>query len=65
VELAWNQIYADVEDLLAPQLQLDSWERTLYYHLLRHTRLKGIPSALFAVGPRSTGPMQRAIRLTT
>lgn len=53
MEVAWGQIYADVEDLLAPQLQLNSWERTLYYHLLRHTRLKGIPSGLFAVGPLS------------
>ena len=51
--LAWEQIYADVEDLLAPQLELDPWERTLYYHLLRHTRLKGVASALFAVGPLS------------
>lgn len=49
----WDQIYADVEDLLAPQLELDPWERTLYYHLLRHTRLKGLCSALFAVGPLS------------
>lgn len=53
MELAWDQIYADVEDLLAPQLELDPWERTLYYHLLRHTRLKGLASRLFAVGPLS------------
>lgn len=53
MEPAWDQIYADVEDLLAPQLELDPWERTLYHHLLRHTRLKGLVSGLFAVGPLS------------
>lgn len=53
MESGWDQIYADVEDLLAPQLELDPWERTLYYHLLRHTRLKGVASGLFAVGPLS------------
>lgn len=47
----WANIYADVEDLLAPQLGLDPWERTLYHHLLRHTRLKGLPSQLFAIAP--------------
>lgn len=50
---AWDQIYADIEDILAPQLNLDPWERTLYYYLLRHTRLKGITSGLFAIGPLS------------
>ncbi|KAF0206699.1 MAG: hypothetical protein FD171_2255 [Actinobacteria bacterium] len=55
MESSWDSVYADIEDLLAPQLALDTWERTLYYHLLRHTRLKGIASAHFAVGPLSTG----------
>jgi hypothetical protein len=40
----WAEILAEIEDLLAPQLSLDPWERTLYYHLLRHTRLKGLSS---------------------
>lgn len=53
MEPAWDHIYADVEDILAPQLEVDPWERTLYYHLLRHTRLKGLSSGLFAVGPLS------------
>ena len=51
MEFAWDQIYADVEDVLASQLQLDPWERTIYHHLLRHTRLRGIASAIFAIGP--------------
>ncbi|MGS0743543.1 HNH endonuclease [Glaciimonas sp. GG7] len=45
-----NLIYADIEDRLAPQLDLDAWERTAYYHLLRHTRLEGKQSALFSIG---------------
>ena len=53
MEPTWGQIYADVEDLLGPQLSLDPWERVVYYHLLRHTRLKGLSSALFAIGPLS------------
>lgn len=49
----WKSIYQDIEDRLAPQLDLDSWERTAYYHLLRHTRLDGKQSALFSIGPLS------------
>lgn len=49
----WQSIYKDIEDRLAPQLDLDAWERTMYYHLLRHTRLEGKQSALFSIGPLS------------
>jgi hypothetical protein len=49
----WRSIYQEIEDLLAPQLGLDAWERTLYYHLLRHTRLEGKQSVLFSIGPLS------------
>lgn len=49
----WDRVYRDVEDRLAPQLELDAWERTVYYHLLRHTRLEGKTSALFSIGPLS------------
>ena len=49
----WKSIYQDIEDRLAPQLDLDAWERTTYYHLLRHTRLEGKPSTLFSIGPLS------------
>jgi HNH endonuclease len=49
----WNLIYKEIEDRLAPQLGLDAWERTTYYHLLRHTRLEGKESALFSIGPLS------------
>jgi len=49
----WLSIYKDIEDRLAPQLDLDAWERTTYYHLLRHTRLEGKQTALFSIGPLS------------
>jgi hypothetical protein len=49
----WERIYSDVEDLLAPSLALDVWERALYYHLLRHTRLRGNTSGTFAIAPLS------------
>src|SRR5207247_3048076 len=45
----WSKVAADVEDLLAPKLQLDVYERTLYYHMLRHTRLLGKDSAIFGL----------------
>ena len=53
LNIDWEQVLADLEDLLFPQLNLDPWERTLYLHLLRHTRMKGLPSGLFAIGPLS------------
>ncbi len=36
-ELVWKQL----EDLLAPQLRLSAIDRTVYSHLLRHSRLEG------------------------
>jgi HNH endonuclease len=47
--LDWSKVAVEVEDLLAPQLQLDVYERTLYYHMLRHTRLVGKESAVFGL----------------
>ena len=62
----WEQVYSDVEDLLVPGLGLDVWERVLYYHLLRHTRLKGQQAAMFAVAPLSdaTGVSHYKVRNT-
>lgn len=53
VQPDWSAIYADVEDFLIPGLGLSAYDRSLYYHLLRHTRLKGRDSAMFAIGPLS------------
>ncbi|MFH0897003.1 MAG: HNH endonuclease signature motif containing protein [Candidatus Bathyarchaeota archaeon] len=38
-----------IEDYLIPFLKLDAYERSLYYHLFRHTRLIGKPSTLFVI----------------
>jgi hypothetical protein len=43
------QFLADIEDRLFPILDLDVWERCLYYHLLRHTRLLGVSSVSFGL----------------
>ena len=53
MQIEWNSVYSDVEDLLIPGLGLSAYDRALYYHLLRHTRLKGKESAMFAIGPLS------------
>jgi 5-methylcytosine-specific restriction endonuclease McrA len=39
----------DVEDRLMTALELDAYERSLYYHLLRHTRVEGKESGLFSI----------------
>lgn len=48
-----STIIKQCEDYLFPSLQLSVRERVLYYHLLRHTRLEGKQSALFALMPLS------------
>ena len=53
VQPDWSAIYADVENFLILGLGLSAYDRSLYYHLLRHTRLKGRESAMFAIGPLS------------
>jgi len=50
----WEEIQGQIEDLLFQQLGLDVWERSLYYHLLRHTRTVGVAQALFAIQPLAT-----------
>jgi hypothetical protein len=42
------------EDLLFPALKMTVRERSLYYHLFRHTRLVGRETGLFALLPLST-----------
>ncbi len=53
MQFDWVATYADIEDVLVPGLGLNAYDRSLYYHLLRHTRLKGKESAMFAIGPLS------------
>jgi predicted transcriptional regulator len=45
----WPQIIRDIEDHLFPGLALNAWEKSLYYHLLRHTRLEGRERGIFSI----------------
>ena len=62
--LIWKQL----EDQLAPRLRLSVIERTVYSHLLRHSRLEGKPRIHFSLMwlarniRLSTGPVRRAVR---
>src|SRR5438309_4038791 len=63
-ELVWKQL----EDHLAPRLRLSVIERTVYAHLLRHSRLEGklrLQFSLMGVGRNirlSAGPVRKAVR---
>jgi hypothetical protein len=63
-ELVWKQL----EDHIAPRLRLSVIERTVYAHLLRHSRLEGILRFRFSMlglGPQlrlSTKPVRQAVR---
>ena len=63
-ELVWKQ----VEDQLAPRLRLSVIDRTVYSHLLRHSRLEGKLRLRFSIlwlGRNirlSTGPVREAVR---
>ncbi len=63
-ELVWKQL----EDLLAPRLRLSVIERTVYAHLLRHSRLEGKLRLRFSIRwlarniRLSTGPVREAVR---
>lgn len=46
-------IIAECEDHLFPKMKMTVRERSLYYHLLRHTRAVGKTEALFALRPLS------------
>jgi 5-methylcytosine-specific restriction endonuclease McrA len=49
----WPTVIKHCEDHLFPTLRFSVRERTLYYHLLRHTHLEGKASALFSLLPLS------------
>jgi DNA-binding Lrp family transcriptional regulator len=54
----------DIEDRLMAGLKLDAYERSLYYHLARHTRAEGKESALFSIARLATrlGMSDTAVR---
>jgi biotin operon repressor len=49
IPLDWGSVIIEIEDLLIPHLKLDVWERSLYYCLLRQTRLRGSTSGVFSL----------------
>src|SRR3989344_3746953 len=53
-----TKIYKDVEDYLIPFLKLDTYERSLYYYLLRQTRLIDKNETIFVI---STAPQNVGI----
>ena len=63
-ELVWKQL----EDFLAPRLRLSVIDRTVYAHLLRHSRLEGklcLQFSIMGVGRNirlSAGPVRKAVR---
>jgi hypothetical protein len=63
-ELVWKQL----EDQLAPRLGLSVIERTVYSHLLRHSRLEGKVRLRFSIRwlsrniQLSSGPVRQAVR---
>src|SRR5260370_21004529 len=63
-ELVWKQL----EDLLAPRLRLSVIDRTVYAHLLRHSRVEGklrLQFSIMGVGRNirlSAGPVRKAVR---
>lgn len=59
-----SAVLRDIEDYLFPQLNLSAWERVLYYHLLRHTRILGKISTMCAIAPlaQTTGMSDFKVR---
>ena len=47
----WPRLLRQIEDSLCPSLKLDSWEKSLYYYLLRLTHVDGRDSTSVAVVP--------------
>jgi hypothetical protein len=60
----WDDVLNEVEDYLFPKMELSHRERSLYYHVLLHTRFAGKDSGLFSLPPLSTalGIAERSIR---
>ncbi len=60
----WDQVMREVEDHLFPKLGLSHREKSLYYHILHHTRFANKDSDLFALPQLSDvlGIQERSIR---
>ena len=60
----WDDVLNEVEDYLFPKMELSHRERSLYYHVLLHTRFAGKDSGIFSLPPLSItlGIAERSIR---
>ena len=60
----WDDVLNEVEDYLFPKMELSHRERSIYYHVLLHTRFAGKDTGLFSLPPLSTalGIAERSIR---
>jgi len=60
----WDQVMKEVEDYLFPKMGLSHREKSLYYHLLLHTRFASKDTDLFALPQLSSalGIAERSIR---
>jgi len=60
----WDDVLKEVEDYLFPKMELSQRERSLYYHVLLHTRFAGKDTGLFSLPPLSTalGIAERSVR---
>ncbi len=62
------QVWKEFEDILAPRLKLTVIDRTVSYHLLRHTRLEGkmrLRFTILSIGAKlrlSRAPVRNAVR---
>lgn len=43
------QIWKEIADLAIPQLELTAFERSVYWHLIRHSRLEGKQRLMFSI----------------
>jgi len=50
----WTHVFAEIEDRLFPQLRLSVWEKVLYYHLLRHTRITDTSRTTISIASLAT-----------
>jgi len=60
----WDQVMKEVEDYLFPKMGLSHREKSLYYHLLLHTRFASKDADLFTLPELSSalGIVERSIR---
>ena len=55
-------LIAEIEDLLFPQRGFDVYERSMYYHLVRHTLLAGRESRMFPLSALSASLSMSEVR---